>query len=347
MAKAPFTLIDCSVVHGIAMRHGWDLEAATELYGLPREGWLDLSTGINPRPYPVGDLNRLRDRIELAPSAAALAELLAAARDAYEVPKDVAIAAAPGAAILIRALPELIAGTAVLLETSCDAHRKSWTGLGRLTESPSLHGLAATPAVSAILVNPNDPDGRLVTSREILTLARSREPGSLVVVDEAFAEAEPGASVAPHLRAGDPVLVLKSLGPFFGLAGLGLGFAIGEERSAERLRSAIGGAALSGIALAVGHIALADTAWRVETRHWLGNQAQSLDGVLKAGGLEPAGGTRLFRIARSADAPGVHEKLARRGIWTRLVRDGPGLIRFGLPAGSEGLSRLADALAGR
>jgi len=328
------------------MRHGGDLHAATQLYGMPPSGWLDLSTGVNPRPYPGAENDWLLASLRRLPSPEELAALLATARAAYEATDAVSLAAAPGTEVLIRMLPDLAEGPAALADTSYRSYREAWRKRGRELPVVTPEQLADRPETSAILVNPNNPDGRLLTAREILAIARSRAPGAVVIVDEAYADTQPGASVVPHLRASDPVLVLKSFGKFFGLPGLRLGFAIGSPALVGRVAERLGDWPVSGPAIAIGRAALADAAWQAQSRHWMGNQAQALDGILKNGGLDPVGGCRLFRLARMADAAAVHTGLARQGIWTRLFDDRPGFIRFGLPPDMTGLGRLADALAG-
>jgi cobalamin biosynthetic protein CobC len=327
------------------MRHGGNLEEAAERYGDPALGWLDLSTGINPRPYPTADLNPLHLSMQRLPSPGAIAGLLAAARKAYDVQPHSGIAAGPGAEILIRTLPEIIEGPTALVDTSYRSYGESWASRGHSLPVETLPALEAQPATSVILVNPNNPDGRLLTARDVLTLARGRGEGAIVVVDESYAEAEPNASVVAYLKPDDPVLVLKSFGKFFGLPGLRLGFAIGPQTVIDSLGARLGDWPASGPAITIATRALADEGWRSQTRHWLGNQAQSLDSVLRAARVQSAGGCRLFRVAHVSDSVAVHARLARQGVWTRIFEDRPGLIRFGLPPDSDGLVRLADALA--
>lgn len=327
------------------MRHGGDLQEASDRFGTPRQGWLDLSTGINPRPYPAGDLNALRLALHSLPSPRGLQALLAAARRAYDVPASCDIVAAPGAEILIRLLPDLVDDPTLLVDTTYRSYGEGWIARGRFLSVADPAGLAADPRTSGIIVNPNNPDGRILSAREVLTLARSRERGRVIVVDESYAEAEPNASVTPHLKADDPVLVLKSFGKFFGLPGLRLGFAIGQPAMIHRIAARLGDWPVSGPALAIAADALADEGWRAETRHWLGNQAQSLDSVLRAARLDGTGGCRLFRVVHTQDACAWHERLARQGVWTRIFQERPGLIRFGLPRDAQGLLRLADALS--
>jgi cobalamin biosynthetic protein CobC len=326
------------------MRHGGDLDEAVRLYGAPPQGWLDLSTGINPRPFPTERAGDLANRLARLPTPRELESLLVAARAAYGVPDGLAITAGPGTEVLIRALPQVIAGRVAILDTSYRSYRESFRDRGTLAGADA-ETASADPSLSVIVVNPNNPDGRVLSSIELLTMAQSRAPGALLVVDESYAEAEPGASVVPKLRRDSPVLVLKSFGKFFGLPGLRLGFAIGPEHAVNRLAGQIGDWPVSGPAIAIGTAALRDTRWQAETRHWMGNQAQGLDSVLRGSGMQLGGGCRLFRVGLAEDAPALHGGLARQGIWTRIFEERPGLLRFGLPPDMAGLQRLAEALA--
>lgn len=326
------------------MRHGGDLDEAARLYGAPPGGWLDLSTGVNPRPYPTGDPAHWSAGLRRLPSPRELDALLGAARAAYGVGDAVAIAAAPGTEILIRALPHLIAGTLSVVDTSYRSYRESFAAHGRFAGSADLSSLTGEPDQSLVAVNPNNPDGRTTSPAELLAIGRGRAPGRMLIIDEAYAEPEPNTSVVPHLRGKEPVLVLKSFGKFFGLPGLRLGFAIGPETIVDKVKARLGDWPVSAAAISIGMTALADEAWRTETRHWLGNMAQSLDGVLRSSGLKLAGGCRLFRVARADHAAGLHASLARQGVWTRIFQDRPGLMRFGLPADRAGLERLGEAL---
>ena len=326
------------------MRHGGDLDEAARLYGQPQGGWLDLSTGVNPRPYATGDPARLSAGFARLPSPRELDELIGAARAAYGVRDAVAVAAAPGTEILIRALPHLVEGAFTVVDTSYGSYRESFAIGGRYAAATDLSSLAAKPERSIVAVNPNNPDGRTASAAELLAIGRGRAPGRVLIVDEAYAEAEPNVSVAPHLRGNDPVLVLKSFGKFFGLPGLRLGFAIGPESIIEKLQARLGDWPVSAAAISIGTAALADEAWQMKTRHWLGNMAQSLDGILRSPKLKLAGGCRLFRVAKADDAAGLHASLARQGIWTRIFEDRPGLMRFGLPADNAGLEQLGEAL---
>ncbi len=318
------------------MRHGGDLSEAAALFGAA--DWLDLSTGINPHPWPLpADLAFAGwDRL---PTAADREAALAAARRAYRVPSPLAIVAVPGTTALIQWLPRLLpAGPVRILGPTYGGHETAWRDAGA--------SLAPTDeaAPHVVLVNPNNPDGRLVPVDRVLRLARDcRERGGWLIVDESFGDLDPDAGIAPH--AGDlPIVVLRSFGKFYGLPGLRLGFGLLPHALAASVRTALGDWPVSTPALLVGARALDDADWATAMRARLAREARDLDRVLAAAGLSPAGGTALFRLVRHPEARAVHDRLARAGIWTRRFDWAPDLLRIGLPGPAGGLDRLAAAL---
>ncbi len=321
-------------------RHGGALAAAAARHGIAVADWLDLSTGINPTPYPAApiaatDLARL-------PDPSLLASLLSAARSAYEVAPAALIAALPGSDLGLRLLPLLVPTARVaVLQPTYSGHAEAWSRAGHAVSAVASFEAAASADV-VVLANPNNPDGRRLGPDRILAALADLPEHGLLVVDEAFADLEPGLSLAPHL-ADERLVVLRSFGKFYGLAGLRLGFALGTGGVIQRLAGLIGDWPLSGPAITIGTGALDDTAWQTATRARLVLARGDLDDLLARHGLVVTGGTDLFRLVRSNDALALHQALAERGIWTRIFAHLPGLIRFGLPP-ADGFDRLARAL---
>ena len=178
----------------------------------------------------------------------------------------------------------------------------------------------------------------------LLALAdRLARHGGLLVVDEAFADFEAGISIAPALPH-PAVVVLRSFGKAYGLAGLRLGFALAEARTAELIRSALGPWAVSGPAISVGSRALLDRGWVASAAARLGRDAAALDHCLSGAGLRIVGGTRLFRLAEGAHAPELFQRLGTAGLLVRRFPDRPHWLRFGVPGDAEVWERLRAAL---
>lgn len=321
--------------------HGGNLAAARARFKGAPEPWLDLSTGINPIPYPIPPLPA--SAWTRLPEADAVAALEAAAARAYGAADPATVVAAPGTQALIQLLPRLIPARDVrILGFTYAEHARCWSRQGATVKAVDRPvGLAGADV--AVIVNPNNPDGRLVAPDGLAGLAR-QTPRTTFVIDEAFADVlGPGASLVSKLPA--KAVILRSFGKTYGLAGLRLGFAVTTRPLAERLREAFGPWAVSGAAIAIGAAALADPAWLNEATARLTRDAGRLDDLLAGAGFVPAGGTPLFRFVRTDDAAGAFTALARQGILVRRFEAQPGVLRFGLPGPEEEWGVLAERLA--
>lgn len=316
--------------------HGGDLDAAISRYGGRREGWLDLSTGINRVPYPLPPLDLWA--WTTLPEEADVRALCTAAADAYGTPARVVALA--GAQAAIQLVPRLMApGCARIVSPTYNEHAHALAAQGWRVEPVA--GLAALAGADlAVVVNPNNPDGRRHDPDDLRRLAR--QVGCLVV-DESFADPEPRLSLAPW--ADEPrTIVLRSFGKFYGLAGLRLGFALAGAEIAARIGALAGPWAVSGPAVAIGTAALRDGAWRAATARRLEGDAARLDALAHSSGWRPAGGTSLFRLYETDDAEGEKERLARRAIWSRTFPWSKTWIRLGIPGGEPEWDRFGQAL---
>jgi cobalamin biosynthetic protein CobC len=325
--------------------HGGDLAAGRRLFPDAPEPFIDLSTGINPNPYPLSRLPA--DVFARLPDADKLASLTAIAAQAYGAPSGDHVVAAPGTQILLPLVAALVrSGRAAVLAPSYGEFTRAATLAGHsVTE---VDGLSAVGDAQLMFVaNPNNPDGRLLARNDLMALAKNlRAHGGLIVVDEAFMDVGPrGASLAGDVSGGN-VVVLRSFGKFFGLAGVRLGFALAAPKIAARLSAMLGPWAVSGPALAIGAKALADAAWIKKTRTRLEGSAKKLDGILTASGLDVVGGTNLFRFVRTDTAAELFDHLGRAGILVRRFPEQANWLRLGLPPNARAWRRLQIALAG-
>ncbi len=318
--------------------HGGGLMAARRDYPDAPEPWIDLSTGINAVPYkvelPLEAFTRL-------PEPASVTALEAIAAQAYGVSDPAMVAAAPGTQSLIHLLPRLLLGRRVVVVGPTYAeHAAAWTQGGSRVRMVDRLAAVGTPDV-VVVVNPNNPDGVRAPRMELLAVAdRMADTGGVLIVDEAFADLEVG-TLAPLLpRPG--LLLLRSFGKAYGLAGLRLGFMLGDAILAAMVREALGPWAVSGPAVWIGRAALADEPWRQATMARLTVDVQRLDSLLQKSGCRVIGGTRLFRLVALDNANGAFERLARRGILVRRFDGNSRWLRFGIPAG-EGWDRLEAA----
>jgi len=318
--------------------HGGNLDAAAARFGGEPGDWIDLSTGINPRPYPLPGIPR--EAWAALPTGADMAALSEAAARVYGA--ACAIAPVAGAQAAIQMIPTLMPpGEARVLGPTYNEHAASLRAAGwQVREVARADDLAG--ADLAVVVNPNNPDGRRHTPDALLALAESV---GLLVVDESFADTAPELSLIPHLTSeSERVVALRSFGKFFGLAGLRLGFAVGGQRHIDKLREMAGPWPVSGPAVTIGCAALMDTAWQEETRARLESDAARLDRLAEAAGWDRVGGTPLFRLYETGDAAAAQMRLARAQIWSRTFPYARGWLRLGLPDGAAQWARVEAAL---
>jgi cobalamin biosynthetic protein CobC len=306
--------------------HGGALEVARRLAPHAPEPWIDLSTGINPHAYPLPDLEP--EAWSRLPESGALAKLEAAAAHRYGAAAE-SVVAGPGSQALIHALAHILPGGAAG---------------ARVVEARRLKDMGDLDV--AIVVNPNNPDGRIIPRADLKALhERLARRKATLIVDEAFADFDAEESLAPALPASGAV-VLRSFGKTYGLAGLRLGFALASPDIVRPLRAGSGPWPVSGPAIAIGTRALADSDWLEATRARLGKETARLDALLLKSVSRVIGGTRLFRLAAHDDARAIFERLIAAGILVRPFADEPTWLRFGIPGDENAWERLAAALRG-
>lgn len=318
--------------------HGGRLAEAAAQFGGSPEQWLDLSTGINPvawAPDPALSIDW-----SALPDTGALARLESTAA-AHFGADPVFCGAVPGTEAGLRLLAQVVDLPGLCMPLAYRTYREAF-GQGE-----ALGSLAALPcrATALVLGNPNNPDGVAHSRAALLDLLAHQEAhGGWLIVDEAFADCDPAESVADLVAPGRGLIVLRSFGKFFGLAGLRLGFVIAPPAVLVGIRRMLGDWPVHSGALVLGTAAYADRYWIAETRLFLRQRAAELDAVLSRFGLIGQGGCPLFRLVQYRDAARLFTALARRQILTRPFADYPDLLRIGLPGDLRGLERLECAL---
>lgn len=316
--------------------HGGNLDLARQRFGGRAEDWIDLSTGINRLPYPVGEIDAHHWRA--LPSRSEIAALHQAARHAYGT--SAPIVATGGAQAAIQLLPQLAPrGRACILAPTYNEYAPVLAAAGwEVEEVMELNALVG--ASLAIVVNPNNPDGRRYAPSDLLALLPRV---GYLIIDESFVDAVPELSLASE--AGRPgLLILRSFGKFYGLAGLRLGFAVGHADDIAKLAAASGPWPVSGAAIAIGCRALRDDAWAKATSARLARDCVRLDEMVQSHSWRLVGGAPLFRLYETPDALAARETLARGQIWSRVFAQNPTWLRLGLPGAEAEWSRLAEVL---
>jgi cobalamin biosynthetic protein CobC len=313
---------------------------AARRFGIPAERWLDLSTGINPLGWPVpASPAECWRRLPEADDG-----LIETAGRYYGSGSLLPVA---GSQAALQALPLLRRPCRVgVLAPGYGEHARAWERCGHAVARLSVAGIdAALDGLDVLVViNPNNPTGEVFAPATLSEWQhRLAARDGWLVVDEAFMDATPELSLAP--RAGTRgLVVLRSLGKFFGLAGARVGFVLAWQELLSRLEDRLGPWAVSGPARWVAARALADFGWQEEARKRLRRDAGRLGRLLGGHGLLPAGGTALFQWVPTGEASAVHQSLARRGILVRRF-DAPSSLRFGLPGEEAEWRRLEEAVS--
>jgi len=319
--------------------HGGRLRITAQRYGIALSQWLDLSTGINPRAWPVPELPasvwaRLPEDED---------DLITSAQDYYNSKALLAIA---GSQAVIQCLPFLRPACRVcVLTPSYAEHAYAWQARGHHVEACGVDEIEKRlPHCDVlVLVNPNNPTAHRFEKQQLMAWHEqlARRHGWLVV-DEAYLDAQSQHSLMPHCP--EPgLIVLRSLGKYFGLAGLRVGFVAGEIELLQRIAEFLGPWTVNGPARWVASRALRDVSWQQQTRNSLRRDSQRLFALLSHHGLRPKQGCELFQWVVHAQAAELHHRLCQQGILTRLFAQ-PASLRFGLPGTENEWRYLAEVL---
>lgn len=320
------------------LEHGGNLAQAAQQYGIPIEDWLDLSTGINPYHYPIPHLQP--SDWQRLPSGC---EGLEAAACAYYGAK--AALATAGSQAALQTLPQLRSPCTIAMpKTMYQEHAHAW----RMHHHTVLHfeGAPDDALLAAcdvlLLCNPNNPTGERYSPAQLLTWHETMvQKGGWLIVDEAFMDPTPEDSLA-HATDREGLIILRSLGKFFGLAGARVGFLLAAPKLLKLASVRLGPWAITGPSQRIAELALNDRTWQQAMRQQLKLDSTSLVELLQNAGLAPSGGTALFQYVQTAEAIALQQALAKQGIWVRRF-DEPQALRFGLCQTHE-YSRMADAL---
>ncbi|WP_376875868.1 threonine-phosphate decarboxylase CobD [Albirhodobacter sp. R86504] len=318
--------------------HGGNLDAARLRYG--GSDWIDLSTGINRAPYPLPSISH--EAWASLPQRTQVVRLCEQARATYAVAEQADILPVAGAQAAIQMLPHVLPrGRAHIYGPTYNEHSAALSAAGwdvrTVTSLSDVEG-----ADLGVIVNPNNPSGEVFQPETLLAL---RANVGALIVDESFADPQPDLSLAPY--AGEAgLLILRSFGKFYGLAGLRLGFIIGAPDQVAALRDMAGPWPVCGPALEIGRTALGDRDWAKVTIARLREECGVIDAIARQAGWTMIGGCELFRLYSCENAQAAQDKLARASIWSRIFPWSDELIRLGLPSGDVEWGRLRAAMEG-
>lgn len=308
--------------------HGGGLDDAILKYGGNRTNWLDLSTGINPIPYPIPKVpNHFWHSL---PDSQAQSALLSAARKFWKVPNGANIIASSGVSQLIAMLPSLLPVNCVeIIGPTYNEHAAAFQSSGWT--------VGQTGSVR-VIVHPNNPDG----NQHVISKQDAKNT-DLMIIDESFCDVTPDETLI-NLTDQNNVIVLKGLGKFWGLAGLRLGFAVAAPGLIKKITDRVGPWAISGPAQFIGQAALTDNSWIIKTRSRLREDSLRLDNLMIEYGNKPLGGTDLFRLYEVKNATKIQNTLAKKFIWTRIFSYSSNWLRLGIPGTEAQWAQLINAL---
>src|SRR5471030_2890880 len=272
------------------IRHGGNLREAARRYGIALGDWLDLSTGINPRAYPVPPVPIDAWR-RLPEDADGLAELVA---HHYGAPGALPVA---GSQAAIRALPGLLRrGVAAIAPLTYSEYRPAFERAGHRIVTLDVASADLKDDIDHVIVaNPNNPTTERI-SRDVLLRWHEQlaARGGTLIVDEAFADAYGDPSMSLESESGrEGLVVLRSVGKFYGLAGIRAGFVLAAAPLRHALSEALGAWTVSGPARHAVQAAFNDLAWQADARATLARDSARLAGLIRGQGFEPRA-TLLF-----------------------------------------------------
>ena len=309
--------------------HGGDLDKAINKYGGKKEQWIDLSTGINPNSYPHSDIN-IKEFRNL-PSKTDILKLNEIAKISFQT--NASVSSLMGAQAAINILPVLFPiGNITILEPTYNEYNKVFSDFSRnIITVRTLHELKNSQI--AILCNPNNPDGRLYSNEDLIELSKNVQ---VLIVDESFIDQYPENSLSTKINnQTNNIIILRSFGKFFGLAGLRLGFTITGKKLDKKIKDLIGPWPISSITSIIASKALCDNVWKENTIKYLQENSRLIDSLTSKLKWEIVGGTNLFRLYKTPNASIAQDKLAKLKVWTRRFSYSPYWIRLGIPSKKE------------
>ena len=323
-------------------KHGGNLEDAIKQYGIKREDWIDLSSGVSPWAWPFKSLPE-NTWTDLPPSNQAL---LKNAASYYQCELN-HIAVSPGSQLAIRLIAQQLPSSTVAIPSlGYQEHRYSWQLAGHeihyyrsLIELGSL--ISSNQVEHAVLINPNNPTGELVSANEVNNIAQKLT--GLLVVDEAFMDLHQHSDDKDHQSAikqpHENQIVLRSVGKFFGLAGLRVGFVIGTHPIVKGLSLLLEPWSLNHASQYITTKMLTDADWHRSQAIKINAESKNFENIIRGfshimlnGFHISNGGLFITVFANKSSLNEIHTTLAKSGIWSRLhnPNDEHSWIRFSL-----------------
>ncbi len=305
--------------------HGGDIDRAISIYGGKEEDWIDLSTGINPEIYPIPKFSKSDWRN--LPTLTEIRKLESIIKFEYNTFSHVSLT--PGSQIAINLLPGLLKKKEVtILEPTYGDYLKSFVNAQfKVRSSKTFKELFNAKIV--VIVNPNNPDGRSYHINDLLLLSKKVD---MLILDESFIETPKKLSIISQINENtNNIIVIKSFGKLFGLAGLRLGFVFSGKNLISRFNKVLSSWPVSNISIKIASRAVKDREWIKNTQIKLKKRAKALDNIVESVNFKVIGGTNLFRLYHTPDAILAQSFLAKKLIWSRIFYYSKKWLRLGIP----------------
>ena len=317
------------------MQHGGDIELAVKKYGGARENWIDLSTGINGASYPWQQ--NIGVELRNLPSNKLLVNLEEAASTAYKVAENTETAAVSGAQQIINLLPICLksCNSVTILGPTYNEYEKTFKNSGIKTQTVSeVSGLSSSDI--AIIVNPNNPTGKVIADETLDELSKKVR---ILIIDESFKMFS-----SRRTQKFNNIIQINSLGKFFGLAGVRLGFVSGPSDFIKTVKAILGPWPVSTLAAEIGIVALNDKVWISEMEKKLVTESNTLHEACSSKNWELIGKTSLFHTYATSSCLEVEKQFAAHGVWIRTFDYSTTWVRLGIPTSENEWTRVKRAL---
>jgi len=295
---------------------------------------LDFSASINPLGPPPGAMEAAREALEQVQhypetTGDSLRQALA---ERHGLDPAHLLVDAGSTPLIYRVIRLLAPQAALVVEPAFGEYHRALRQVGCRIEpllvrpgtafDPDLVLRAAQDVDLVVLANPGNPSGELIARELLEGLLRRLPNGVQLLLDEAFVDFCPDASLVDAVVNAGNLWVLRSLTKFYAIPGLRAGWLAGPVEGIRRLEAQSWPWALSTPALAAARAALADEDYARRTLATVPLWRADLAGALERLGLEVVEGAANYLLARlparAPDAGCVSRRLEDRAI---LVRD--------------------------
>ncbi len=320
------------------VEHGGNIYKLADMLKLNKHKIIDFSANINPLGAPEGVIQIIKDSSKDIinypdPDTNALKQEIAK----YHSIIPESIVCGNGSTELIYLFVRALKPKNVLIpaptfseyERACKTYRARAMHYGLKKENNlDLNPEAFIKALSSIrydmvfLCNPNNPTGRLTQKKDVLRIAHTAKAlKSYLIVDEAFIDFVPDASVIQEVEKNPYLIVIRSMTKFYALAGLRLGYGIFPLKIIDLIKQYKEPWTVNTLAQRAGISALNDTTYKKQTLELIKNEKQFLEKRFNQLGINFVNSCANFYLFRFLNAEFVYRKLKKKGILVRLCSD--------------------------